>query len=184
MNRFFSLLCFIFNMPSRLLESVVSMLEVIFDAELGDPVFNAIVGVCCFTWVLIARVFMTMFPTKRGIFAVVLALALSLGLGLLGYSLTEIQMVPLVQTDWARGLLPWMGFGLSVLLSILLVARRILGVSTGVAVFIYIVATTAAVGAYFGAQVTIGLIEYGEEKVEQREQRVKEDLDSLLYLNL
>lgn len=53
-------------------------------------------------------------------------------------------------------------------------------VSGVLAVFIFIIATGASVGGYFGVQVTMGVIKYGEGQVEQREERVNKDLDAIL----
>ncbi len=156
------------------------MIESLFGYEVGDPILNITVGVCLLTWVLIARVFMAMFPTKRGIIAAFLSLAVPLLIGLLAYGMAELHIVPMVEADWADPVLPWVGFAFFLLFAIILIAKRILDLSAGVAIFIYIVATSASIGAYFGVQVTTGVIEFGEEQVEQRDQRVNDEIDSLL----
>lgn len=161
------------------IDSVVRLLEAVFTYEMGSPLFNVMLGVCGLAWVIVARIFMAMFPTKRGIFAAFFAFIVPLLIGCIAYGVAELHVVPLVQADWAGDVLPWVGFGLFLFLAVILIAKRIMDLSAGVAIFVYIVATAAAVGAYFGAQVTIGVIEYGEGQVEQREQRVKDELDSL-----
>jgi len=123
---------------------------------------------------------MAMFSTKRGIFAAFFAFVLPFAIGLFAYGIAELHAVPMVDQDWAAPIIPWFGFGLLVFLSVWVIAKRILDLSAGVSIFIYIVATSAAIGAYFGAQVVLGVVEYGEEQVEQRGQRVNDELDSLL----
>lgn len=168
------------RMPTLVIDSVLRLLERVFGYEAGEPLFNLSVGLCLLAWVLVARIFMAMFSTKRGIVAAFFALILPLAIGLVAYAMAELQAVPRVKADWAVGVLPWAGFGVFMLASVLAFARRILDLSAGVTVFVWIVATAAAVGMYFAVQITIGVIEYGEEQVEQREQRVNQGLDSLL----
>jgi len=167
-------------MPLPGIESVIRMLEALLGYEVGTPLFNVTVGVSLLAWVIVARVFMAMFSTKRGIFAAFFALAVPLLIGLLAYGMAELHAVPLVEADWAPAALPWVGFGLFLFLAVLVLAKRILDLPAGVTVFVYIVATSAAIGAYFGTQVTMGVIEYGEQQVEERDKRVKDELDSLL----
>lgn len=167
-------------MPSPVIESVIRMLEELIGYEVGDPLFNLTVGVSLLAWLIVVRIFMAMFTTKRGIFAAFFALMVPLLISLLAFATVELHAVPLVEADWAPTVLPWVGFGLFLFGSILVIAKRILDLSAGVTVFVYIVATAAAVGAYFGTQVTVGVIEYGEKQMEQRDKQVKDELDSLL----
>ena len=161
-------------------DSVVSLVESVFAYEVGDPGFNITVGISVFAWVLVARIFMAMFPTKRGIIAAFFAFAVPMAFGLLAYGLAETHLVPLLDQNWTVRAVPWIAFGLLTFLSILVFAKRIWSLSVGVSIFIYIVATSAAIGAYFGAQVTMGVIDFGGRQVEQREQRTQDGLDSIL----
>ena len=162
------------------IDSAVSLIETILSHEVGTPGFNIIVGICVVTWVLVARIFMAMFSTKRGIFAAFFAFVVPVGIGLLAYGLADLHAVPMVEYDWAGSVVPWVGFGLFLFLAVLVIGKRIWDLSAGVSIIIYIVATAAAVGAYFGAQVTMGVIEFGKEQVEQRDKRVNEEIDQLL----
>lgn len=167
-------------MPTLVIDSVVRLFEAVFGYEAGDPLFDISVGVCLFVWVLVARIFMTMFSTKRGIVAAFFALIVPLAIGLFAYAMAELHAVPRIEADWAPTVLPWVGFGLFATASVLVFGRRILDLSAGVTLFVCIVATSAAIGAYFATQITVGVIQYGEEQVEEREKRVKDELDSLL----
>jgi hypothetical protein len=174
------MICIIKIMLLSVIESAVHTIETVFAHEVGTAGFNIMLGICVLTWVFVARVFMAMFSTKRGIVAAFFALAVPMTVGLLAYGMAALYAVPLVDQDWASSVIPWTAFGLFVLLAVLVIGKRIWDLSVGVSVFIYIVATAAAVGAYFCAQATMGVIELGEEQVEQREQRTQDGLDQLL----
>ena len=172
------------TMPMQVIDSVLRLIESIFGYSVGTSGFNMMLGVCLFTWVLVARVFMALFSSSRGIFAAFFALVFPVGLGLLAYGMAALNLVPRVERTWLTSVvpaaaIPSLVFGLMVLLAVLVIARRIFALSAGVSLFIYLVASSAAIGAYFGAQVTMGVIEYGENQVEQRDQRVNEELDQL-----
>lgn len=164
-------------MSSAVLDVVVHLLEMIFGYEVGSPLFNIILGVCVFIWVMVGRIFMAMFSSPRGIISAFFALMLPFLLGVIAYAVAEVHLVPLIEQDWLALLTPWASLVIAVFLAISIVSRRIWRLSSGVSVFIYIVATLAGIGAYFGAQVTIGVIEYGEGQVEQREQRLNYELE-------
>jgi hypothetical protein len=166
-------------MEGSIFGSALELLEAIFGHSAGSPVFKVALGVSVAAWVITARLFMAMFSTSRGILAAFLACVISLPAGLFGYVAMERYALPRVQADWADPVLPLLGlFGL-ILLSILLVTKWILKVSAGGTVFIYIVATMVAVCANIGVQITTGLMDAGTGQVEQREQRIREKLDSI-----
>jgi hypothetical protein len=162
------------------IDSAVRLVESIFAHEVGTTGFNIIVGVCVLTWVLVARVFMAMFDSKRGIIAAFFALIVPLALGLIAYGMAELHAVPLAEYKWVSRVIPWTGFGLFLLLAVVVIARRIWALSAGVSLFIYLVASGAAIGAYFGVQVIINVVDFGEEQMQQRDQRVNDELDQLL----
>lgn len=161
------------------IDLVLHFIEVLFGYGIGSTGFNIIVGVCALTWVVVARIFMAMFSSKRGLFAAFLVLVLSFAIGLVAYAMAALYLVPVLEHNWAAEYIPKIFFGVVVVLTLHAIGKRIWELSTGVSLFIYIVATAAAVGAYFGTQVTLGVIEFGEEQVEQRDQRVKDDLEAL-----
>ena len=167
-------------MLRTIIDSVVSLVESVFVYDLGSPGFNLTVGICAFTWILVARVFMAVFSSKRGIVAAICGLAVPVALGLFAYGLAKLQVVPLVKQDWADSVIPWVAFGLLVYLAILVFVKHIWDLSAGACIVIYLIATSAAIGAYFGAEVTMGVVDFGEQQIEQRDQRTKEKIDSLL----
>jgi len=59
--------------------------------------------------------------------------------------------------------------------------QRAAGLSrAGARLFIYLVVSGAAIAAYLGAQVIMGVIGFGKEQMQQRDQRVNDGLDQLL----
>ncbi len=167
-------------MEHPVIDSSVQLIEELFSSKVGTPEFSMTVGICALVWVLVTRVLLGMFSSKRGILASGLALVVPLSIGLIAHGMAGLHLVPLVEIDWAAKWLPIAALVLFILLAVLVIAKRILQVSASVAVFIYLVATAAAVGGYFGAQITLGVIQFGEEKVEQREEKVQGEIDSLL----
>ncbi|MDQ8195430.1 hypothetical protein QEH59_13420 [Coraliomargarita sp. SDUM461004] len=168
-------------MVNEVIESILRLIEAVFGYSIGEPDFNIVVGICVFAWVLAARAFMAIFSSKRGILAAFFAFAIPVTIGLVGYAMAELYVVPLMKSyGWRIFALPSAVFALFVFLSILLLAKRVWALSAGVSLFIYVVATAAAIGAYFGTEVTLGVIEYGENQMEQRDQRVKSEIDALL----
>ncbi len=164
------------------MESILRLVEAIFGYTAGEPDFNIVLGVCIFAWVLAARIFMAIFSSKRGIFSAFFAFAIPMLLGLMGYAMAELFIVPLVSkgAGWSIYAIPSAIWVLFIFLSIVVFAKRIWALPSGVSLFIYIVATAAAIGVYFGAQVTLGVIEYGEGQLEQRDRSVKSDLESFM----
>jgi hypothetical protein len=123
---------------------------------------------------------MAMFGSKRGIIAAFFALVIPMSIALIVYGATELYAVPVIKQDWLASIISSLSFGLFLFLSLILLGRRCWRLTSGVSIFIYLVATAAAVGAYFGAQVILGVIEFGEDQVEQRDQRMTEEMNELL----
>lgn len=167
-------------MQSPVIDPITQFLEQLFAYDIGTPGFNLTVGVCAIVWIGVTRFLMSMFSSQRGIFAAAFACVITFAIGLVAYGMTEAHLVPMVEVEWAADWLPLTGLIIFALLSVAVIAGRIIDVSGALAVFIFIVATAASVGGYFGVQVTMGVIEYGEGQVEQREERVNKDLDEIL----
>lgn len=141
--------------------------------------FYLALAVSVATWIIAARLFMVMCSTNRGFIAATLACAVSLAAGLLGYVVVEQYILPEMKADWAPEVLPLTGMFVSILISILLVTKRFLNMNAFGTLFIYIVATMVAACALFGVRVATGLMDAGSDQVEQRDKRLKEDLDSI-----
>ncbi len=167
-------------MQMPVIESAIGFMEQVFGYKMGTPGFYLTLGVCVLVWLVVARILMSMFSSQRGIFAAAFAFSATFAIGLLAYGMTELHLVPMIESDWVEDWLPLVGLVLFVFLSALVIAKRIMDTNGPLVIFIFIVATGAAVGAYFGVQVTMGVIEYGEGQVEQREERVNKDIDAIL----
>ncbi|TVP78269.1 MAG: hypothetical protein EA353_08680 [Puniceicoccaceae bacterium] len=179
---FFSQLFFIVNMEDSLAEGMAGLLKGALGYELGSLEFNIMLVVCLATWVIVARVFMTMFSTKRGFLAAFLACVISLTAGIVGYMVAEFYLIPGIAADWADEVvqvLPLAGLVGFILLSVFFLTGRILKLSVGSTLFVYIVATTVSACAYFGVKVGLGVMETGGTTLEQREQRMQRELESM-----
>lgn len=166
-------------MDTTLAESALKVLEFTSGHAFGSAKFYFTVGVSMAAWVIAARLFMVMFSTSRGFVAAFLACAFSLAAGLLGYVVVEQYVLPKMEVDWAAGVLPLTGLVIFVLVSIFVLTKRILKMSAGGTIFIYIVATMVAACALFGVHIATGLMDAGSGQVEQRDKRMQEELDSI-----
>lgn len=166
-------------MDASLIESVLELLERLFGQAPGSPEFYLAFGISTAAWVIAARLFMVVVSTSRGIIAASLACLVSLTAGLLGFASTELYVLPKFEADWAARVLPLTGLFVFILVSVLVVTKRILKLSAGGTIFIYIVATMVAVCVHFGVQIVTGLMDAGGGQVEQRERRLQEEFESV-----
>lgn len=167
-------------MQAPVIESAKDFLETLFAYEIGSPGFYLSFGACAVVWLIVARILMSMFSSQRGILAALVAFLVTCVIGLIAYGMAELHLVPIVEVDWAAEWLPLVALLVFVFLSVLVIAKRIMDTTGPLAVFIFLVSSGAAVGAYFAVQVTMGVIEFGEGQVEQREERVNEEIDKIL----
>ena len=166
-------------MDVDLVEPVLKLLEQMIGHAAGSREFYLTLGITIAAWVIAVRVCMAMVSTPRGIVAAFFACLVSLSAGLVGYAMVEQYVLAKFESDWAAGVLPLAGLFVFVLASVMVVTKRLLKLSFGGTIFIYIAAAMVATCAYFGVQVVIGLLDAGSAQVEQRELRVKEELETI-----
>lgn len=93
-------------MEHPVIDSSVQLIEELFSSKVGTPEFSMTVGICALVWVLVTRVLLGMFSSKRGILASGLALVVPLSIGLIAHGMAGLHLVPLVEIDWAAKWLP------------------------------------------------------------------------------
>lgn len=167
-------------MDPSLFESPSAFLEAIFRYEIGSSAFNLVLGVCLVTWVVVARITMAICSSRRGFIAAFFGLILSVVVGYIGGIVALYHGVPNFDAEWAEEVVPLLGFALGVLLTAVVVLVRIWKLSIGVCLFIFCLASAASTIAYFGAEMTLNMVEYGGQHIEKRDQRSGDALDSLL----
>ncbi|HKK19285.1 MAG TPA: hypothetical protein VJ952_11445 [Opitutales bacterium] len=167
-------------MPREIIDSALELISSFIRYELGSAQFYVVLAACVIAWLIVARILMGLLKSDRGFMAALLALALPLFFGLLAYGVVDWQVVARIEGDWAEKYLPPAGFGLVALLVILVLSSRVFVVNGFVAVFIFAFASAAAVGAYFAAEIALETLEKGSEQIEQREERSRETIESVL----
>lgn len=112
--------------------------------------------------------------SKRGIILASLAFVVPLLLGLGSYIAVLLYLVPLVAADWALLYLPWVGLGLAILLVILVANTRLLDLGFWRALFVFLLASVAFVGAIYGSGSIIEINEKGRDGMEKRSDDIDE----------
>lgn len=167
-------------MSKKLIDSVLELISSLTHYELGSTQFYIIFAVSAVAWLVVARVLMGLLKSDRGIVAALLALVIPLFLGLLAYSLVEVQVVPRMEAEWAEQYLPLGVLLTVVLVVVLLTFKRIILLNGVTGLIIFTFASAAAVGAYFASDVVLETLEKGGEQIKQREERNKKEIDSVL----
>ena len=154
-------------MTEQVIESSTKLLELIFQYEFGSDYFYTLMGstlVILFgiTWLLARN-----FGSKAGLFKTAIAVMLPLLLGVFGYVMMDIFLAPKLETLALKTYMPWVGFGLVSLLTLLVLTKKMLGQGAIVTIMIVTMATFAAGIAYYGADVHIKMADKGSERSKQ-----------------
>ncbi|MGB0408364.1 MAG: hypothetical protein ACPG3X_07170 [Opitutales bacterium] len=167
-------------MPQELIDSVLGFIEAVVAYERGTKEFYIVLAASILSWVLVARLFMGLLRSSRGFISAFMALVVPLFLGLLAYGLTQWQVVPMVEAEWAEAYLPLGALVLVFFLMFIICSKCIFALSGAMSIFIFVLASAAAVGAYFGACVALETLEKGGQQIKQREERTNKAIDSVL----
>lgn len=167
-------------MPQPFIDALVELISSVIAYEMGSQSFYIVIAACALTWIILARILMGMMKSEKGFIAAIFALLVPLSLGLLAYGLAAWQAVPLIDADWAEQYLPLGIFGLILVLSILITAKRIMALSGVLSVIVFVFASAASVGAYYGVGIALETLEFGGDQIKQRDEKSKKELDSLL----
>jgi len=164
-------------MTTTLTKSFLNLLSKIFVYEVGTVQFYTVCAATFVGWILVARLLAGVCGSKRGIFATTSAIAVPLILGAFTYALVEVYALPSIRTEWASAYLPWIGFGLAILLALRFFARRILEIDTGVILFVFLLSAGAAFGVFYGTRLILELTGKGSSKIEQHEDQLLEGVE-------
>ena len=160
-------------MLESITDSLRDFIVTIFRHEIGTTDFYISVGCTLFAIVAVARLLAGLFGRSKSVFVTALAVVLPLLFGAVGYVAVELYLLPQFEAEWATTYLPWAAFGVAGLLVARLLSAKLWGVGKGVAVLMLILSGLAGVGAYYGAQLMIGIFDRGSEQIEKREERLK-----------
>jgi hypothetical protein len=166
-------------MSEPIINAFLSLLALVFGSEPGTNEFYLFAGVTTFSFLVVARFVTVLFKGARGLMGTVVAMALPVLLGAVAYVMIEVYALPQIDVEPAPMYLPWVGFGILLLGTVLVISRRILSLNFGLCVIIFIFASAAAAGAFYGTQMLIDLMDQGGDRIEQRDERLKEEMEGI-----
>ena len=156
-------------MPQELIDALLEPISFLIQYEIGSSEFLIVLVATLAVWIVVARVFMGLLDSDRGILAAVLTLAIPLLSGLFSYGLVEWQIVPMIEAEWAQSYLA-VAMSVTVALVIIIFAvKRLTGLSRLASVFVILFASTAAILMSIGTSTVIDALQKGSEKIKERE---------------
>lgn len=148
--------------------------------EVGSTEYCVVLAVSLAAWLVVARVFMGLYQSDRGVVGALLALVFPVVLGLLAYGFVDSQLVPQMKMEWARQYLPLGALAVVAVLIVLLISKRCIQLDGVVTLIIFICASLVAVGAFCGAMITLEAFEKSGEQFKDREERNKQQIESVM----
>lgn len=167
-------------MLKELTDPILDLFSSLIHYEVGSTQYYTLLCVSVVAWLVVARVFMGLFQSDRGFMGAFAALALPLILGLLAYGLVDSKVVSQIEADWAQQYLALGALAAVAILAILLLSKRFIQLSSVTTFIIFIFASTVAVGVFYATTVTLETLEKGGDQIKQREERTKQEIDSVL----
>ena len=165
-------------MPEPIIESLLAFLVMVFRYEIGTTEFYIAVGATLVGVLVVARLLAGLLGSSKGIFVAAFAVLSPLFLGAMGYVAVELYVLPQIEADWAATYLPWSVFGVLVFLVALILSSKLWGIGKGSAVMTLILAGVAGLGAQYGAQLVIDVIDSGSSQVEKRDERLNREIET------
>ena len=166
-------------MLDPIIQSLQALIQSIAGYALGTNEFYTVFGIALFGYLLAARLLVGLFGSRRGILLTSLGVMLPVLLGALAYALTEVYAVPKIQADWVQSSLPAGIFALIVLLATLVLTRRFFDMNGMISVVILLLSLVVGVGGYFCSGVVVDFLNDSSEGMEQREQNLTEEIQSI-----
>ena len=150
-------------MIDPIIQSCTQLLEFVFRYEVGSDYFYILLAATAFvfsgtTWFLAKT-----FGGNAGVVLAVFASLLPVALGIIGFALAAVYLVPMFEADWAPAYLPWSAFALFALLVILIASQRMLGVGVIVSIVIFVMASAAGAIAYYGSDALLKMADKGNQ---------------------
>lgn len=167
-------------MPKELIDSILELISSLVPYELGSTQFYVVLAASVLAWLAVARVMMGLMQTNKGFFEALLALVCPIVVGLLAYGLVDWQVVPQIEAEWVEQYLALGVMAAVALLVVLLLSKRFIVLGAFMTLIIFVLASAAAVGAYFATNVALVTIDKGSEQIKQHDERNQKEIDSVL----
>ena len=166
-------------MPEPLVNAFLDLLGQLLGADPGSARFSILLSASLAGALLVARLFIGVFGSGRGIIAAAFGLAVPLTLGMLAYVLAEVYAVPLMREGWAAEYLPWAAAGCLVLAGLEFFSRRFLDIGGAAVLVVFLFAAAGAYGVFEGTRYLHDTVLEGEAKIEAREKRLNEEIEKV-----
>lgn len=169
-------------MENPFIESLIGLVVRLSGFEVGAPGFSIIIASFLVAATLVVRLLSGAFGSEKGILICGLAVAIVAMAGLAGYAATEVFVMPSlseVQLRWLPSAGPWIGMGLVTLLSVLLIASRMIAMSALGMCFIFLLAGAAGIGTCYAAGMFVDMAETSQDVREESGDRLERNLEGL-----
>jgi len=163
-------------MLKPILDALLAFLEVVFPFEAGTSGFYIVLGCALGGMLIVARLLSGVFSRSKGIVITAFAVLIPVLLAALGYVSIELYALPEIKADWAERYLPWATFGMVFVLAGMLISSKLWGFSKVAAVIVLVLAGLAGMCLQYGVQMVMGVVDAGENQVEERERVLDESL--------
>lgn len=166
-------------MPEPLVNAFLDLLRQLLGAEPGTARFSLLLGVSLAGAVVVARLFLGVLGSPRGIVAAAFGLAVPVALGIFAHVLAEVYAVPLMREGWAARYLPPVAAGCLALAGLEFFSRRFLDLGGLRVLVVFGFAAAGAYGAFEATRYLHDAVLKGESGIEGREERLKEEINGV-----
>jgi len=164
-------------MLEPIIDSLLAFLVMVFRYEVGTIEFYIAVSCTAVGLLVVARLLAGLLGSSKGILAAMLAVALPLLLGTVGYVAVELYALPQIEADWAASYLPWSVFGVVAVLVALFASSKFWDIGRGAAVVVLVVAGLSGMAAQYVGQLVIDVVDTGSQQVEKRDDGLRREIE-------
>lgn len=147
-----------------------AFLESVFGGEIGSERFVIMLSAPLFGAFVVAWFLSKAFGSKKGMVGALIALVLPLVIGVAGYSLASVFVVPEINQAWATDYLGWAVFALVALLTVIVLSRRVWDIGAIAAVIVIVLALSAGSIGYMMIDSMMDLSDQADDTATGRKQ--------------
>lgn len=158
------------------IDSIIALLTSLLGHELGTNEFAVVAGVALFAALIVCRLLAGFFGSKRGIILTSFAVLFPVFMGLVAYGVGEVYGQPKFEEASFVAYIPWAAFGLLTVCSIMVVTKRLLGLSFVISVIIFSLGLAAGAGAFVCSDVIVDFLDKSGTELEKREDEITKQI--------
>lgn len=149
------------------------MLTSLIGYQWGSTEFYVVAGITLFTVLVLNSLLVGLFGSQRGCVLGSVVILLPVGVGLIACAATELYVVPNLEAG-AAAKAPLFAFGLSVVGTIMMVTKRLLGLNLVISTLIFGVTWVVGAGAFSCSDIVIEFLDQNATRLEQHEEPAAE----------